>query len=145
MCRRFFPIGCFIAGALLSLSNAEAQSPNGEIVVLKNVRVIDGRGGTPLDGAAIVIDDGKIQAVGPVGNLHWPASARVIDYQGKTVIPGLISDHSHVGQVDGAGNSSQNYNRANILRQLHQYEVYGVTTVTALGLNGELFYPLQSK
>jgi len=42
----------------------------------------------------------RIVAIGPIEKLPWPKSARVIDYGGKTVVPGLISDHSHVGQVD---------------------------------------------
>jgi imidazolonepropionase-like amidohydrolase len=145
MGRRALFIVCFVAAVLLAKSSAPGQATPTGTVVLKNVRVIDGLGGIPLEGAAIVIDSGKIQAVGPVGKMHWLAGAQVIDYQGKTVIPGLISDHSHVGQVDGTGNSAQNYNRPNILRQLRQYEVYGVTTIMALGLNGDLFYPLRAE
>jgi imidazolonepropionase-like amidohydrolase len=69
----------------------------------------------------------------------------VIDCHGQTIIPGLISDHSHIGLVDGVSVKPENYNRENILRQLRQYEVYGVTTVMALGLNGGLFYELRDE
>jgi imidazolonepropionase-like amidohydrolase len=124
------------------LANAQS-TPHDEIVVLKDVRVIDGNGGPPSEHEAIVIEGGRIDSVGPAGEARWPKSARVIDCRGKTVLPGLISGHSHVGQVDGTGTGPQNYNRQNILRQLRQYEVYGVTTVTSLGLNGDLFYELQ--
>jgi imidazolonepropionase-like amidohydrolase len=62
-----------------------------------------------------------------------------MNYQGRTVMPGLISDHSHVGLVSGTQNGAQNYTRANIVAALEQYRRYGVTTVTALGLNGPLF------
>jgi hypothetical protein len=40
-------------------------------------------------------------------------------------MPGLISNHSHVGLVDGVSIKPENYNRQNILRQLRQYEAYG--------------------
>ena len=48
-----------------------------------------------------MIEGGRIVSVGPAGKLKLPKSARVIDYAGKTVLPGLISDHSHFGQMDG--------------------------------------------
>jgi len=131
-----------ITAFLLASESAQSSSPD-ETVVLKDVRVIDGSGGPPLEHSAIVIKGDRIVAVGPVEKVPPSKSARILDYGGKTVVPGLISDHSHVGQVDGAGTGPQNYNRANILRQLRQYEVYGVTTVTALGLNGDLFYELR--
>src|SRR5262245_14393787 len=59
------------------------------------------------------------------------------------IIPGLISDHSHVGIFVGLKAAPENYNRDAILRQLKQLEAYGVTTVMALGLNGPLFYELR--
>jgi imidazolonepropionase-like amidohydrolase len=129
---------------LASLATAQCAATN-ETVVLQDVRVIDGTGGPPLEHTTIVIEGTRIVSVGPSDQLHWPKSARLINYSGKTVLPGLISDHSHVGQVDGVKLGAQNYNRPNILRQLQQYEAYGVTTVTALGLNGVLFYELQAQ
>ncbi|HSZ62976.1 MAG TPA: amidohydrolase family protein [Terriglobales bacterium] len=129
--------------AFLVISGRAQSSASDEAVVLKDVRVIDGLGGPPLEQSVILIKGDRIVAIGTIEKVSWPKSARVIDYGGKTVVPGLISDHSHVGQVDGAGTAPQNYNRANILRQLQQYEVYGVTTVVALGLNGDLFYELR--
>jgi imidazolonepropionase-like amidohydrolase len=141
--RNLLAILILIAAPLLASFAAPQSAPTNETIVLKDVRVIDGSGAPPMEHAAIVIEGGRIVSVGPVGKMKWPKSARVIDYAAKTVLPGLISDHSHVGQIDGTTAGSQNYNRANILRQLHQYEAYGVTTITALGLNADLFYELR--
>jgi imidazolonepropionase-like amidohydrolase len=113
--------------------------------VLRGARLIDGIGAAPVDDAIIVITDGRIAAVGPSNATPVPDGATVIDYSGKTIMPGLISNHSHLGVVDGTNVSAANYNEANILRQLAQYESYGVTTVTSLGLNGPLFYELRAK
>jgi imidazolonepropionase-like amidohydrolase len=66
-----------------------------------------------------------------------------VDYTGKTIMPGLISDHSHVGIFIGLKAAPENYNRDAILRQLKQLEAYGITTVMALGLNSPLFYELR--
>jgi imidazolonepropionase-like amidohydrolase len=136
-------LGILTATVVFLWSGSAPSAPADQTEVLTDVRLINGEGGPPLEDAAIVIERDRIVSLGPANQTHWPKSARVINYRNKTVLPGLISDHSHVGQVDGVSLGSQNYNRANILRQLRQYEVYGVTTVTALGLNGDLFYELQ--
>jgi len=49
----------------------------------------------PIDGATILIQGGKIAAIG-VG-LDIPADARVIDAAGRWVLPGFIEAHGHVG------------------------------------------------
>src|SRR5439155_26072239 len=72
-----------------------------------------------------------------------PSEAEIVDYSGKTIIPGLCSHPSHFGIFVGLKAAPENYNRDAILRQLKQLEAYGVTTVMALGLNGPLFYELR--
>src|ERR1700722_13433191 len=124
-------------GTLLS------RTAGAETIAISGVRLIDGRGGPVLDDATLIIKDGRIEAAG-VG-VSIPRSARRLDYHGRTVIPGLISDHSHVGQVVGTQNGAQNYTRENIVAELEQYRRYGVTTVTALGLNGPLFETIRAE
>jgi imidazolonepropionase-like amidohydrolase len=51
--------------------------------------------GERLDGASLLMVDGKIAALGP--GLEAPAGARVIDAAGRWVTPGLIDVHSHLG------------------------------------------------
>jgi imidazolonepropionase-like amidohydrolase len=112
-------------------------------VVLENVRLIDGMGGPPQEHAIVVIKGGRIAAVGTATTISVPRGAHVVDLDGKSVLPGLISDHSHLGMVDGTSASAKNATAANIERQLRQFEAYGVTTVTSLGLNGAPFYQLR--
>jgi len=130
---------CTVLLCLPQISQAQSMRP----VVLRGERVIDGTGNHPLDNAVIVIRDGHIAAFGPASVTPIPSGAKIIDYRGKTIIPGLISDHSHVGVVDGLSVGGNNYNRENVLGQLRQYEAYGVTTVLALGLNGPPFQELR--
>jgi len=108
-----------------------SSASHAEPVALTHARVIDGTGAEARIDMTIVIDRGQILSVGqaPV------AGARIIDLQGKTVMPALISDHSHVGLVEGMSTASRNYTRTIILAALEQYRRYGVLTVTALGLN----------
>ncbi len=53
--------------------------------------------GTPIDRGVIVIEDGKIKAVGPEGSVAIPPNSRVEVLNGKTIIPGLVDTHSHIG------------------------------------------------
>lgn len=45
---------------------------------------------------AILTDNGRITAIGPVDSIAIPAGAERIDLPNKTLIPGLIDLHSHV-------------------------------------------------
>jgi imidazolonepropionase-like amidohydrolase len=115
-------------------------------IVLIGARLIDGTIQPPIEDSVVVIEGDKLAAVAPADSVKYPTDAQVIDCHGQTIIPGLISDHSHLGLVDGVTIKPENYNRENIHRQLRQYEAYGVTTVMALGLNNpDLFYELRSE
>src|SRR6516164_79353 len=133
----------FLIGASLAFVMGAATAVDAQTTALRGARVIDGSGGAAIDNAVIVIRDGHIAAVGSSEQAPIPSGAEVIDYSGKTIIPGLISGHSHVGIFIGLKSAPENYNRDAILRQLKQLEAYGVTTVMALGLNGPLFYDLR--
>lgn len=54
--------------------------------------------GPKIENAVILIEDGKIAAIGQ--GIKIPAGARVIDVSGKVIIPGLIDIHSHLGFFD---------------------------------------------
>ena len=51
--------------------------------------------GVPINNGSVLIQAGKIVSVGT--NVSAPAGARIIDATGKTVIPGMIDNHSHIG------------------------------------------------
>jgi imidazolonepropionase-like amidohydrolase len=146
---RLHPLSRWLLTSTLTLAVAaipQIHAPAfAQTLVLRGARVIDGTGANPLDNAAIVIRDGRIAAVGPAASTTAPAGAELVDYTGKTIIPGLISGHSHVGIFVGLKAAPENYNREAILRQLKQLEAYGVTTLMSLGLNGPLFYELRAE
>jgi imidazolonepropionase-like amidohydrolase len=131
------------AGAEPGAVTSGAPAVTAKTTVLLGARLVDGSGGPPIDEATLVIEGELLRAVGPASSVHVPKGAAVVDLGGKTVIAGLVADHAHVGMVDGVSAGARNCTRANVLRQLAQFEAYGVTTVTSLGLNGPLFYELQ--
>ena len=58
--------------------------------------LIDGTGAAPVPDAAVLINDGRISAVGPRQTVSRPANADVIDLSGLTPLPGLIDGHDHL-------------------------------------------------
>ncbi len=65
-----------------------------------------------------------------------PPTANQVDVTGKTIIPGLINAHGHVGQARGLEAGPEVYTKDNVLSQLQLYARYGVTTVISLGGDG---------
>lgn len=141
--------GLFGVATMACAPGAAGERPaapeNPATTVLRCARLIDGTGGKVVDDAVVVIVGEKILAAGPRATTPIPSGAQIVVYEGKTIMPGIISDHSHVGIVNGVDVGAASYSRSNILRQLRQYEAYGVTTVTALGLNGALFEPIRAE
>ena len=64
-----------------------------ETVALVADRVIDGRGGTPQERVAVIVEDNRIVGVGDVANLA--ADVRMIELPGTTLMPGMINAHEH--------------------------------------------------
>ncbi|HEX8449878.1 MAG TPA: amidohydrolase, partial [Allosphingosinicella sp.] len=65
-------------------------------VAFTNVRAfVDGS--RFAEGQTVVVDKGRIVAVGPAPSTRPPAGARLIDGKGKTLVPGLWDAHMHFG------------------------------------------------
>lgn len=63
-------------------------------LALTNALIIDPANTTPAHGQTLVIENGRISAVGPVERLS--AETQVIDVAGKSILPGLIDAHIHL-------------------------------------------------
>jgi imidazolonepropionase-like amidohydrolase len=61
--------------------------------------------GKPIEKGILIVQDGKIVAVGEAG-MNVPADAQVIDASGKVIIPGIVDTHSHIGGPAGGDNSN---------------------------------------
>jgi len=79
---------------------AEFVSVDAPVFVLNHVRVIDGTGAAAKEDQAVVILNGKIEAMGPAASAAIPQGARQIDRTGYTVIPGLVGMHNHLYYTD---------------------------------------------
>jgi imidazolonepropionase-like amidohydrolase len=77
---------------LLSLSFVNAQ-----VIAIKAGHLVDPDGGTSVPNQVILVEKGKITAVGPA--VQIPAGAQVIDLSRSYVLPGLFDAHSHLCQM----------------------------------------------
>ncbi len=103
-------------------------------VAFVGAKLIDGTGATPIENAVLIVQAGRVVAVGAGGKLTVPEGATVVAVAGKVIMPGLINGHGHVGATEGL--SGGRYSRENVQRDLALNARYGVTTVLSLGGDG---------
>jgi imidazolonepropionase-like amidohydrolase len=116
-----------------------------QATVLHDATLIDGTGAGPREHVDVILRQGLIEDIVPSSS-NKRANERVIDCTGKTIIPGLISAHSHIGVLQSnAENSAATYNQPNVVAGLNQFERYGVTTTVSLGMNRDLVYSLRDQ
>lgn len=101
--------------------------------VIRNAQLIDGSGRPPLADADIVIADGRVTAIGAADSLAIPDGALEVDAAGKTVVPGIVNLRGLAGFVRSTRYQGPQFARAEIVRHLGKYAMYGVTTTTTSG------------
>jgi imidazolonepropionase-like amidohydrolase len=105
---RQLAISCLLAGAALAQGRfMPGTQPfitvNAPVIALQHVRVIDGTGAAAVDNQTVILDHGKIAAVGPAASTPVPSGAQALDLAGATVLPGLVGMHEHLFYPSGGG------------------------------------------
>jgi hypothetical protein len=85
---------------LVAQANAATQS---KPLIFTHVTVIDMTGAPAKPDMTVVVDGGRISALGKSGKVRIPKGAQVINAAGKFMIPGLWDMHVHSGSYQ-AGN-----------------------------------------
>jgi predicted amidohydrolase YtcJ len=62
--------------------------------------------GEPIEQGILLIQNGKITAVGDAQTIKLTSDVQVIDLNGKIIMPGLVDSHSHIGEPAGADGSA---------------------------------------
>jgi imidazolonepropionase-like amidohydrolase len=101
--------------ASLAVVRVPAQPSQAEVLALTNASVLNVRTGAVQRGATVVLRGGRIESIGRPA----PAGSRIIDLQGRFVLPGLIDAHVHI----------------TALPQLRAALESGVTTVRSAGVS----------
>jgi imidazolonepropionase-like amidohydrolase len=130
---------------LLASIGTFAQTSTNQKFAIVGARIIGGKGGAPIENGNLVFSGDIILAVGHASHVKVPKGATVIDGKGKTVIPGLISAHSHLGLIENGKNSATAYTRENVVGALRQYERYGVTSIMSLGVNRDMIFDIRQE
>lgn len=101
--------------------------------------------GSPITNGVLVVHRGKIVAVGARSAVQIPADAQRIDATGRTIMPGLVDTHSHIGSGSGGDGSAPIQPDARILDSinvrssgLQRAQAGGITTVNVMPGSGHL-------
>jgi imidazolonepropionase-like amidohydrolase len=84
------------ASSKLSPQVREFVREDAAIIALAHVRVIDGTGAAARADQTLIIQEGKIAALGDASTTKIPDGAKVLDLTGRTVIPGIVGMHDHM-------------------------------------------------
>lgn len=124
----FFAVSVFPQGQ--GGANQQFVRVRSKMVVLKNVRIIDGTGGPAKENQTITLIGDRIGSILPAESAPTPADAQVLDLTGYTVIPGLVGMHNHMFFPQG-GQPAHYSTMAVSFPRL--YLALGVTTVRTTG------------
>jgi imidazolonepropionase-like amidohydrolase len=87
-------LSCFVS-LDCPMRGDDEQAKDGTVVFIAD-RILTAAG-APIEKGILVVSGGKIIAVGKKDEVTFPQSATVHELKGKTIIPGLVDTHSHIG------------------------------------------------
>jgi imidazolonepropionase-like amidohydrolase len=100
-------------------------TPVSNVIVYEGARLILGDGSEPVEGGALVVENGRFTAVGPAATLTLPAGAQHVDLSGATVMPTIIDAHTHLSTE-----------RTALIEDLRKRATYGISAALSLGTDG---------
>lgn len=99
----------------------------------------------PIENGVLVVQGGKIVAVGAAGSVRIPNDAEVHDVTGRVIMPGLVDTHSHIGGGSGGDRSAPMHPDVRILdaidvrdESIQKAQAGGITTVNIMPGSGHL-------
>lgn len=133
----FILIGLVTLGAtLVTAQDRPTAFTNARIITIS---------GTTTERGTLVVHNGKIVSVGDASTARIPSGAVTIDATGKTIMPGLVDTHSHIGGPAGADGTSPIQPDVRILDSLNprassiqRAQAGGITTVNVMPGSGHL-------
>ncbi|HYG20997.1 MAG TPA: amidohydrolase family protein [Ohtaekwangia sp.] len=100
--------------------------------------------GNPIPQGILVVQNGKIVAVGDM-NTTIPQGAQIVDVTGKTIMPGLVDTHSHLGGPSGGDNSGPLHPEVRVMDAVNPTDdgfkkalAGGITTINLMSGSGHL-------
>ncbi len=101
--------------------------------------------GQPIEQGILLVQNGRITAVGDARTVRLSSDVVQVDLQGKVIMPGLVDSHSHIGEPAGADGSSPIQPDVRILDSVNprsgsiqRAQSGGITTVNVMPGSGHL-------
>lgn len=101
--------------------------------------------GQPIEQGILLVQNGKITAVGDARTVRLSSDVVIVDVKGKVIMPGLVDSHSHIGEGAGADGSSPIQPEVRLLDSLNpraaslqRAQSGGITTVNVMPGSGHL-------
>ena len=137
-----------VAPCLLAACSLSPPEVTVDAVVFEGARLIAGDDRPAVEDAAFVVENGQITQVGRTGERQTPEGAARVDLTGKTVIPGLIDLHTHLGWtvIDTNTTGPDTYTRENLIDHLHRYAYYGIAAALGMGVDpGDVAFQIRAE
>lgn len=108
--------------------------PNGKIAFV-NAHIITMENDEVIDNGTIIIDGNKIVTIGASSEIAIPSNTKVIDVAGKTIMPGIVDAHAHIGGFRYGLTTQKHW-------QLYANLAFGVTTAHDPSANSESIFAM---
>jgi imidazolonepropionase-like amidohydrolase/Tol biopolymer transport system component len=114
--------------------NALVDKPSGRIA-FRDARIITMNGNQVIENGVIVVNGDHIEAIGSAAEVTIPDDCKIIVATGKTIMPGLVDSHAHIGGFRAGLPVQNNWQFAANL-------AYGITTAHDPSANTETVFTL---
>jgi imidazolonepropionase-like amidohydrolase len=145
---RWTPAAVLFAGVVIA-AGAQSAPPRPQAgpsaTLFEGARLIIGDG-RAIESGSVLVEGGTITRVGTSASVAAPKNTIRVDLTGKTIMPGIVLAHGHIGYLKGTTFERENYTRDNIIDQLKRYLYYGVVAMMSTGTDpGDLPYALRNQ
>ncbi len=128
---RAFLLSLTLAALALVSTSAQAPTPPRPLVIVGG-SIITSPEARPISNGVVVVQGGRISAVGTRGQVQLPSGAEILEASGLTLTAGFWNSHVHFIEPKWAGVATAPPDR--LTRQLTEMLTrYGVTTVVDTG------------
>ncbi|MBN4057978.1 PD40 domain-containing protein [Olleya sp. AH-315-K02] len=114
--------------------NVKTDKPYG-IIALKGARIITMEGNQVIENGTIIIKENRIEALGSASEINIPSNAKIYDVTGKTIMPGIVDAHAHIGAFRYGLTTQKHW-------QFYANLAFGVTTAHDPSANTETIFAL---
>jgi imidazolonepropionase-like amidohydrolase/Tol biopolymer transport system component len=112
----------------------QTDKPKGRIA-FTNARIITMENDEVIENGTIIIKGNRIETLGKTSDIRIPRNVKVYDMSGKTIMPGMVDAHAHIGAFRYGLTTQKHW-------QFYANLAFGVTTAHDPSANTETVFAL---